>query len=49
MSRLTVIIGGCIFVAAAIIALVSDHNWQGSLFLFAIGIGFLIFFFKGEG
>ena len=47
MSRLAIILGGCIFIAAGIVTLFSDLNWQGALFLLAIGIGLIIFFVKG--
>ncbi len=45
MGRLAVIVGGCIFIAAGIIVVFT--NWQGALFLLAIGVGLLLFAFKG--
>jgi len=47
MGGLTIIVGGCLFVAAGFVVLFSQFNWQGALFLFAIGIGFLLYAFKG--
>jgi len=46
MSRLAIILGGCIFIAAGFVTLFSDWNWQGALFLWAIGIALIIFFVK---
>ena len=48
MSKLVAIIGGCLFLAVAVIVLVSDKNWQGALLLAAIGAGLLLFVFRGE-
>ena len=45
MSSLMLIIAGFLFIAVAIITLVSSFNWQAALILAAIGIG-IIFFFK---
>ena len=48
MSSLAAIVGGFIFIAVSIIALVSDKNWQGALLLFAIGAGLLLYAFRGR-
>jgi hypothetical protein len=48
MSRLVIIVAGCIFLAIAVIVLVSDKNWQGALLLAAIGAGLLLFIFRGR-
>jgi hypothetical protein len=47
VSRLAILIGGFLFIAAGIITLFSDRNWQGALFLFALGAALLVFFLKG--
>jgi hypothetical protein len=46
MAKLAIILAGLLFIAAGIIVLFSG-NWQSALFLFAIGIAFVIFFFRG--
>ncbi len=46
MGRLIIIIAGLLFIATGFVALFSDHNWQTAIFLFAIGIGFLVYFFR---
>jgi hypothetical protein len=48
MSKLAVFVGGCLFLAAAVVVLVLDKNWIGALFLGAIGVGLLLFGFRGE-
>ena len=47
MPRLAIIVGGCIFLAAGLITIFSDFNWQAGLILLAIGIGLIVFFFFG--
>jgi hypothetical protein len=47
MIRLAIAVGGCLFIVAAIVVLFSEFNWIGALFLVAVGIGLLLFFFKG--
>ena len=47
MPKLAIIVGGCIFVAAGLITIFSDFNWQAGLVLLAIGVGFIIFYIKG--
>jgi hypothetical protein len=47
MGRLVVFIAGIIFIVGGIITLISDKNWQGALFLLAIGAGAVFFVFKG--
>lgn len=47
MVRLTIVIAGFLFIAGGLVTLFSNWNWQGALFLFAIGAGALIFVFKG--
>jgi len=47
MSRLALWIGAFIFIAAALVALFSDWNWQTALILAAIGIGIIFFVAKG--
>lgn len=46
MPLLPVIVGGCLFIAASLVVLFSDFNWQSALFLLAVGIGLLLFAFK---
>ncbi|MDD5037961.1 MAG: hypothetical protein PHN78_01395 [Dehalococcoidales bacterium] len=41
------IVGGCLFIAVAIIVLI-DGNWQGALLLVAIGAGLLLYAFRGD-
>jgi len=48
MSKLVTFVGGCLFLAAAVVALVWDKNWIGALFLAAIGAGLLLFGFRGD-
>jgi hypothetical protein len=43
-----VIVGGALFIVAALVTLFSDHDWQAFLFLLAIGIALLIFSFRGR-
>ena len=45
--RLAIIIGGLIFIVLGIIVLIPNFNWQAALVLIAIGVGLLIFFFRG--
>lgn len=47
MSRLAIIVGGCVFIAVGITVLFPTFNWQGALVLVAVGIGLLLFAFKG--
>ena len=47
MGRLAIIVGGCVLIAAGFTVLFPEFNWQGALFLFAVGIGLLLFAFKG--
>ena len=47
MIKLAIIIGGCLFIAAGIVELING-NWQGALFLIAIGAGLVIFFLRGS-
>lgn len=44
-SRLGLIVGGLLFLVAGIITLFSG-NWQGALFLFAIGAGLVIYYLR---
>lgn len=46
MSKLAIVIAGCLFIAGAIVTFFNDWNWQGALFLLAIGVGALIFTFR---
>lgn len=48
MAKLAIVLGGVLFIAAGIITLIPNLNWQAALILFALGIGLLLFFFKGN-
>jgi hypothetical protein len=48
MAKLAIVIAGCLFVAGAIVTFFSNWNWQGALFLLAIGAGALIFVFRSQ-
>lgn len=48
MTRFTIILGGFLFIAASIVTLISDKNWQSALFLFAIGAAFIIVYIRDE-
>jgi|GEM_PF-4533893 membrane protein implicated in regulation of membrane protease activity len=48
MARLAIIVGGCVLIAAGIVVLFPEFNWQGAIFLFAVGVGLLLFAFKGS-
>jgi hypothetical protein len=46
MEKLVIAIAGCLFIAGALVTFFSNWNWQGALFLLAIGVGALLFLFS---